>query len=347
MKIISKKREGNKFTIEAEEDYSQFEKSIDKTLMDAGKEINIHGFRPGKAPKEMIERAVNAEAIDSRAAENLISDLYPKILEEAEIEPVDFPKVEIIQQKRNKPFVFKISVDVYPEIELGKYKGLKVDKKEVEVTDDDLAKVLGNLQQRSAKPGPDEKKELPPLDDEFAKKVSQHGTLAELKEEIRKAMLKDRQAEADADVKNKLIAEAAAEAKVDMPPGMIEREISVMMDELGNSLAQSGLTVPDYLKGIKKDEKTLREEFKKSAEIRVRGKIVLRAIAEAENMKIEPEEMEQEFKNLAATSGQPVEELKNSIEESSKKFIEDYMLRQKALAFLVEKGKITIKEEKK
>ncbi|MFH1347585.1 MAG: trigger factor [Candidatus Margulisiibacteriota bacterium] len=344
MKITSKKREGNKFTMEVEEDYSQFEKSIDKTLIEAGKEINIPGFRPGKAPKEMIERAVNREAIESRAAQDLIADLYPKILEEAEIDPVDFPNVEIVQQKKDKPFVFKISLDVYPEIKLGKYKGLKVDKKEAKVTDEDIEKVLGNLQKRMAMADPEGKKESPPLDDEFAKKVSQHGTLAELKEEIQKAMLKDRQAEADADVKNKLIAEAAAEANVDIPPGMIEREISVMMDELGNSLAQSGLTVKDYLKGIKKDEKELREEFKKSAEIRVRGKIVLRAIAEAEKMKIEPEEMEQEFKNLAATSGQPIEELKNSIEEGSKKFIEDYMLRQKALAFLVEKAKV--KEEK-
>ena len=124
---------------------------------------------------------------------------------------------------------------------------------------------------------------------------------------------------------------------------MIEREINMMMDELKGSLAQSGLTLEDYLKGIKKDDKTLRQEFKKSAEIRVRGKVVLRAIAEEEKMKINAEEIEQEFKNLAANSGQKIEDLKKSIEESGQKFIEDYMLRQKALAFLVEKAKIKIK----
>lgn len=347
MKITSSNRDGNRFIIEIEEEYAQFLKAVDKAMIEAGKEVQIPGFRAGKAPKEMVEKFLNRDVVEAHAAQDLIAGLYPKIIDEVKIDPVDFPKVDIIQQKEKKPFIFKISVDVYPEIKLGKYKGLKVDKKEVKITDEDVKKVLGNFQNRIAMTNPSEKKELPPLDDEFAKKVSRHQTLDELKAEINEVLLKDRQAEADADVKNKLIAEAAGEAKVDIPQGMIEREINMMMDELKGSLAQSGLTLEDYLKGIKKDDKTLREEFKKSAEVRVRGKIVLRAIAEEEKMKINAEEMEQEFKNLAANSGQKIEDLKKSIEESGQKFIEDYMLRQKALAFLVEKAKISVKEEKK
>ncbi len=345
MKILSNTREVNKVVLEVEEEYSSFEESVDKALTEAGKEIKIPGFRAGKAPRELVERALNPEAIEARAAQNLISELYPKLLDETEIEPVDYPNVEIVQQKKNKPFIFKVAVDVYPGAKLGKYKGLKVEKKKVEVSEEEVLKVLGNFQERFAKTGPDGKKETLPLDDEFAKKISRHGTLAELKEEMRQMMLKDREAEADADLKNKLIAAASAEAKVDIPSGMIEREIEIMLDELRTSLSRSNLTLEDYLKGIKKEEKTLRDELRKSAEIRVRGKVVLREIAEAEKMKITDEEMKEEIKNLASEGGRNVEEMEKSLDKTARKFIEDHMVRKKALDFLIEKAKI--KEEEK
>jgi FKBP-type peptidyl-prolyl cis-trans isomerase (trigger factor) len=331
MKIRSKTREGNKFLLEIEEDYGSFEQAVEKALTEAGKEIRIPGFRPGKAPKEVIERSLDRGALEARAAQNLISDLYPKILDEAKIEPVDYPNVEITQHEKDKPFVFKVAVDVYPEVKLGRYKGLSVEKKEAKIPEEEILKFLGNLQERIARTGADGKKELFPLDDEFAKKVSRFGTLAELKEELREAMLKDRQAEIEADVKNRLIAAASAETKVDIPPGMINREVDIMLDELRSSLAQSNLALEDYLKGIKKEEKTLREELRKSAEVRVKGKVVLRAVAEQEKLTIEPEELEREVKSLA---------LKESLDEGARKYIEDYMLRRKALDFLLEKAKI-------
>jgi len=344
MKITSQNREGNKITLEIEEEYSVFTKAVDQTLIEAGKEINIPGFRPGKAPKEMVKKAVNPDYLEAQAAQKLISQLYPKIIDESKIEPVDFPNVEIVQQKKKKPFLFKIAVDVYPEVKLGKYKGLKVDRKATDVTEADVEKVLGNLQNRFAKPGPDDKKETLPLDDEFAKKVSRFGTLAELKSEIKKAMLKDRQVQSDSEVKNNLIALASSEAKLDVPPGMIEREIDMMIDELRANLAQTGLSFEDYLKGIKKEAKAMREEIRKPAEMRIKGKVVLRAIAEAEKTKVSPEEMEEEFKKLAASTGEKLEDLKKRVQKDGAKFIEDYMLRQKALDLLLEKAKI--KEEK-
>lgn len=347
MKIRSKTREGNKILLQVEEEHSRFDDSVKKTLVEAGKEIKIPGFRAGKAPKEMVERALNREAIESRAAQNLISDLYPQIIDQSEIDPVDYPNIEIVQQKKNEPFVFKIAVDVYPEVKLGKYKGLKAEKKKAGITEEEILKVLGNLRDRLAKVGPEGKKEELPLDDEFAKKVSRFGTLAELKEEIREAMLKERKAEAEADLKNKLIAAASSEAKVDIPKGMIEREIDIMLDELRSSLAGNNLTLEDYLKGIKKEEKTLKEELQKSAEIRVKGKVVLRALASEEKMKIEEEEMESELKGMAEASGEKVEDLKKRLDEGARKYIDDYLLRRKALDFLVEKAKVKeIKEEK-
>ncbi len=333
MKIISNSREGNKVLIEVEEDYKQFEKALDKALVKAGREIKVPGFRAGKAPKEMVKKAINQEYLDSHAAQELISELYPKILEETKIDPVDFPKVDILEQKKKKPFKFKVEVDVYPEIKLGKYKGLKLEKKKAEVSEDDVMKVLENVRGRMSE---GKEKEVA-LDDEFAKQVSRHGTLAELKAEAQVTMQKEKESESDADLKNKAIAEASKDAELDIPAGMIEREVDVMLDELRSSLAPSKLTLDDYLKGIKKEESALRDELKKSAEIRVKGKLVLKAIAEAESLKVEDKEMEEELKSLAQASGR---ELKD-VDEGTRKYIEEYVLRRKALDFLVEKAKVT------
>ncbi|MEA3493631.1 MAG: trigger factor [Candidatus Margulisiibacteriota bacterium] len=342
MKIRSNTREGNKIILEVEEDYSEFLKSVDKTIIEAGKEVKIPGFRPGKAPKAMVEKVLNREFIEAQAAQDLISAIYPRILDEIKIEPVDYPNLQILDKKKKKPIVYKIEIEVYPEVKLGKYKGLRAEKKEVKVTDEDVNKVLENLQKRLAHMEGGE----PAIDDEFAKKVSKYQTLEELKKEFRTGMQKDKEGAEEADVKNKLIAEASKNAKVDIPNGMVKREIDVMLDELRNSLAQSGLTLEDYLKGIKKDEKLMREELHKSAEVRVIGKVVLKAIAETEKIEISKEEMDEELKELAKAAGQPVEEAGKEIDEHAKKYVEDYLMRRKALDFILEKAKVTTVENK-
>jgi FKBP-type peptidyl-prolyl cis-trans isomerase (trigger factor) len=347
MKIKGQKREGNKVFIEVEEDYSGFEQAVKNALAKAAKEIKIPGFRPGKAPANMVEKAVDRETLETHAAQDMISDLYPKIIDETKIDPVDYPNVEITQLKKDQPFEFKIAVDVYPEVKLGKYKGIKADKIEAKVEEKDILNVLGDINKRVSKVGADGKPQLLPLDDEFAKKVSRFGTLAELKEEIREAMLKDRTAQHESDLKNKLIAEVSAGAKVDIPQGMVEREINVMLDELESSLVRSGLTLEDYLKGIKKEEKQLRDELRNSAQIRMKGKVVLRAVAEAEKIEVSEEEMKKEMEALAKSSGEKIEDLTKRLDSGARKYIDDYMLRRKALDLVMEKAKINLVEAPK
>jgi FKBP-type peptidyl-prolyl cis-trans isomerase (trigger factor) len=339
MKILSQKREGNKVFLEIEENYSLFQKSYEQAMASAGKEIRIAGFRPGKAPRNILESTLNLPAVEQHAAQDLIAELYPAIITESKIDPVDYPSVEIIQQAKDQPFLFKLAVDVYPEVKLGKYKGIKLTKKSAEVAESDVLAALGRLQERVSVTGPDGKKELLPLDDEFAKKVSKFGTLTELKEEVQKALQDEKQAEADGDLRNQAIAAAGADAKVDIPPAMIAREIDIMLDELKTSLAQSGLTLEQYLQGTKKEEKALRDEMKKSAEIRVKGKLVLKAVVEAEKITVTPEAMTAEIKTMAEAYGQDAAEAERRLNQDSRQYIEDYLLRKKALEFLVEHAK--------
>ena len=281
----------------------------------------------------------------------MISESYPRIITDGKIDPVDYPNVEIIQKEIGKPFIYKINVAVYPLVKLGKYKGLKAEKISSEVTEQDVLTVLGNLQARFAVSNAEGKKDLLPLDDEFAKRVSRFGSLAELKEEVRTAIQNEKSVEAESDLKNKLIAAAVSDTKVDIPPAMIEREIDVMLDELKTSLSQSGLTLEDYLKGTKKEEKALREEMHKSAEIRVRGKVVLKAVAEAEKIDATDEDLRVELKEMAESTGQKPEELEQNMGEDGKRYVRDYLLRRKALDLLIDNATIkpapAVKQEAK
>ncbi len=171
--------------------------------------------------------------------------------------------------------------------------------------------------------------------------MSRYQTLEELKKELRESMQRDKEGQEDAEVRNKLIAGASADAKMDIPNGMLEREIDIMLDELKNSIAPMNLSLEDYLKGIKKDIKTMREELHKSAKVRVMGKVVLKAVAEAEKMNVSDEEMNEELKALASAGGQAPEDLSN-LDEHARKYIVDYLLRRKALDFMVEKAKVKI-----
>ncbi len=346
MKIIKNSRKDNLVSIEVEEDFSAFEAAVEKEITKATREMHLPGFRPGKAPRDIVEKNLNRDAIESHAAQELISDLYPKIIEDAKLSPVDYPKVDILKFEKGKPFVFKLEVEVYPEVKLGKYTGLKVEKEKREVTEEHILKVLGNLQERYSSVNAEGKKELHPLDDEFAKKVSQHGSMAELKAEITADIQKDLNAQLDAEGTNNLAAAVSNEIKVEIPKAMVNREVEIMLDEFRSSLAQSGLALEDYLKGIKKEESAMKDELKKSAEIRVKGKLALQSVAEKEEIKVSNQDIEEELQAAADQAHKSLAEIKKSLQPGSVDYISDYLLRRKALDFLVEKAKIVEVEAK-
>ncbi len=296
MKILSQKRDGNTVTLEIEETYARFQETFDRTLLEAGKELKIAGFRPGKAPRELVEKSLDRDYVEHRAAQALIAEIYPQVLAEGKLEPVDYPNIEITQLENGKPVLFKAVIEVYPTVKLGKYKGLKVEKRSAVVSEEEIDKFLGNLQERFAVREADGKRTVLPLDDSFAQKVSKFGTLAELRAEIRLATERERVAEVDSDLKNQLIAALVTACTVEIPKAMVEREIEVLLDELKVSLAQSGLTVADYLKGSQKTEQSFRDEMRPTAEGRVKGKVALQAVVDAEKLTVSDDEVKAEIK---------------------------------------------------
>lgn len=186
------------------------------------------------------------------------------------------------------------------------------------------------------------RKNLPELDDEFAKDVSEFETLEEFKEDLKKRLKEQKERERDLALEADVIEKAAANAEVDIPPVMIETEIDRMVRDFENRLRLSGMNLELYYKFSGQDEKSLREQMRQEAEKRVKSSLVLEAIAKAENVQVDDEDVNRELENMSQTYRQSVEELRDIIEKNGNMddFKADLRIK-KTVKWLVENSKRT------
>lgn len=145
MNSVLEKKENNKatFTIEIGED--KFEKAVQKAYLKNRSRFNIPGFRKGKAPRKIIEMNYGEGVFYEEALNIILPDAYEEAIKELSLEPVDTPDVDIEQLESGKPVIFKVEVTIKPEVKLGDYKGIEVEKVEYNVTDEDVEEELKNI----------------------------------------------------------------------------------------------------------------------------------------------------------------------------------------------------------
>lgn len=150
MKAAIEKLDKNRVLMEVEVEASRVQKAIDQAYRRLVKQVNIPGFRKGKAPRFILEQYIGKEPIYNEVAEIVIPPAYEEAVAEHQLEPIDRPEVEIVKVEDGEPLVFKARVEVKPEVQLGPYTGLEVERQEVEVTEADIDAYLKRLQERYA-----------------------------------------------------------------------------------------------------------------------------------------------------------------------------------------------------
>lgn len=417
------KLEKNVATLEITVSAEKLEEGIAKAYIKNAKKFNIPGFRKGKAPRKLIEKYYGEGIFYEDAINEVCPEAYEEAIKEHNLEPVDRPSIEILEIESGKGIVFKAEVTVKPEVELGQYKGIEVEKKEYNVTDEDVENELEILRNRNARiidvtdrpvkrgdivtidfkgfiddkefdggsaenykleigsgrfiPGFEEQligatignevnvdvtfpedyrseelagkpalfkvtvkeikeKELLPLDDEFAKDVSEFDTLEELKADIKRKKLEEAERMAKNEYENDLIKKVVQNAKVDIPEVMIDNQIESMIRDFDYQLRFQGLDLDSYMKYMNISYEEMKQSYKEAAEDRVKTQLVMEAITKAENIEVTEEELEAEVEKTAKQYNQDVEKFRKSLRERDIEYIREGLQLQKTIDFLVE-----------
>ena len=411
------KLDKSKVALTIEADAAAFEAAINKAYLKQRGKISVPGFRPGKAPRKMIESMYGAEVFYEEAVNILLPDAYEDAVKEQELKVVGYPEVEMVGECTRDGFTFKATVPVYPEVTLGQYKGLSAEKDEVKVMAADVNERLKELTDRNTRlvsvdraakegdtavidfegfldgkpfdggkgenhslelgshsfvPGFEEQvvgmkageekdiditfpedyhadlagkavvfkvkvhevkeKEVPAMDDEFAKDVSEFDTLKDLKADLKKKITEERQKDADRVFEENLMNQVAENITADIPDVMVENQAHQYLD---NFKAQISRQFPyeEYKKMTGMDDAKLLEEAKEPALRQVKMDLATAAIIKAENIEASDEEVEAEFAKMAEQFGMDVEMVKKYL---SKEQVHDQILTQKAVAVVVD-----------
>ena len=181
------------------------------------------------------------------------------------------------------------------------------------------------------------KKELPKIDDEFAKDVSEFDTLEELKNSIKEKMQKQNEEKAKYETEDAAMEAVCADVEVEIPSGMIDSEIDQMVKNVEQRLQYQGLTLDQYYALSGKTESQMREEMKEQASKTVKNRLVLEAIIKEEDIKPDEKEVEEKLKSMAKGYGKTEEEMLQN--QYLKDYLEDTMKVEKALEFIVKNAK--------
>lgn len=188
------------------------------------------------------------------------------------------------------------------------------------------------------------RKEMPALDDDFAREVGDYSTLVELKDFIRDRLVERAEAQTAQKQRQEVIDAVRDNAEVDIPEVMIDNEIEVMVKQMANRFAQQGLKFEDYLSYTGKSQDDTKAEMRPEAEKNVKTELMLDTVAKVENISVEPSDLDAEINELAQAYGQETDKMRKMLEAGKQiAGIEQVILHRKVIDFLTEANSKLIK----
>ena len=404
----------------------EFEAAINKAYQKMRGKLNIPGFRPGKAPRKIIESMYGAEVFYEEAVNIVLPDAYEAAVSEQELKVVGYPEIEL-ENCGKEGVTFKATVAVYPEVTLGQYKGLEAPKAEVKVMAADVNARLKEMADRNSRlvsveravkngdtaninfegfdngvafeggkgenfdleigsgsfvPGFEEQiigmkagdekdiditfpenytpdlagkpvvfhvkvnevkaKEVPAIDDEFAKDVSEFDTLKELKADLKKKITAERKEAAQHAFEDVLMKKVADGITCDIPDAMIEVQAEQMLENLKQQLATQGIPFDQYLQITNMTEDAIKAEAKEPALEQVKMDLAMNAIVKAEDLSVSDEEAEAELKNLSEKYGMDLETMKKYLTADQ---VKEQLIREKIIKLVADSAVVAAAEE--
>ena len=427
MSVQVEKLEKNMAKLTVEVSAEDFKAAIKKAFNKNKNRFAIPGFRKGKAPQAMIEKMYGEGVFYEDAADEAINASYAEAMKESGLDIVSRPEVTIEKIGKDEPFVYSALVAVKPEVTLGQYKGVEVEKADASVSAEDVEAELKKVQEQNArlltvedrgvedgdqtvidfegfvdgkgfeggkaedypltigshsfidtfeeqligknigeecevnvtfpteyhaadlagKPATFKVtvkeinvKELPELNDEFASEVSEFDTLDEYKKDVEKKLAEKKEIEANSKNEDAVVAKVVENATMEIPDKMIDAQAENMVQDMARRMQSQGLSLDMYLKYTGMTVEQMKEQARPDAEKRIRTRLVLEAVAKAENIQISDEKVDEEVAKMAEAYKMEVEKLKSYMSESDVKQMKEDLAVQQAVDLLVAEAKL-------
>ena len=427
MSVQVEKLEKNMAKLTVEVSAEDFKAAIKKAFNKNKNRFSIPGFRNGKAPQAMIEKMYGEGVFYEDAADEAINASYAEAMKESGLDIVSRPEVTIEKIGKDEPFVYSALVAVKPEVTLGQYKGVEVEKADASVSAEDVEAELKKVQEQNArlltvedrgvedgdqtvidfegfvdgkgfeggkaedypltigshsfidtfeeqligkKIGEEcevnvtfpteyhaadlagkpatfkvtvkeiKVKELPELNDEFASEVSEFDTLDEYKKDVEKKLAEKKEIEANSKNEDAVVAKVVENATMEIPDKMIDAQAENMVQDMARRMQSQGLSLDMYLKYTGMTVEQMKEQARPDAEKRIRTRLVLEAVAKAENIQISDEKVDEEVAKMAEAYKMEVEKLKSYMSESDVKQMKEDLAVQQAVDLLVAEAKL-------
>ena len=427
MSVQVEKLEKNMAKLTVEVSAEDFKAAIKKAFNKNKNRFAIPGFRKGKAPQAMIEKMYGEGVFYEDAADEAINASYAEAMKESGLDIVSRPEVTIEKIGKDEPFVYSALVAVKPEVTLGQYKGVEVEKADASVSAEDVEAELKKVQEQNArlltvedrgvedgdqtvidfegfvdgkgfeggkaedypltigshsfidtfeeqligkKSGEEcevnvtfpteyhaadlagkpatfkvtvkeiKVKELPELNDEFASEVSEFDTLDEYKKDVEKKLVEKKEIEANSKNEDAVVAKVVENATMEIPDKMIDAQAENMVQDMARRMQSQGLSLDMYLKYTGMTVEQMKEQARPDAEKRIRTRLVLEAVAKAENIQISDEKVDEEVAKMAEAYKMEVEKLKSYMSESDVKQMKEDLAVQQAVDLLVAEAKL-------
>jgi FKBP-type peptidyl-prolyl cis-trans isomerase (trigger factor) len=232
------------------------------------KEAKVPGFRPGHAPRDILEKNYASYARE-QVLKELVPEIYNQALDKEGIDAIDLPEIFDVKLDRIS-LSFKARLEISPPIEVKNYKGIKVDYKKIEVTADDLKRSIDALK---------ESKKIENLDDSFAKGLG-YPSVAELEQAVRMQLFLHKENQQRQKIESEIVEKIIQGLDFKVPEALISRQLQELVRQTKVDLALKGLG----REKIEEQEKKITEELKPEAERQVRVYLVLAEIARKENI---------------------------------------------------------------
>lgn len=421
MKTQTKKLPKNQIEITVELEATEIQSQLEKAASRLSSKSRIDGFRPGKAPFDIVKQKFGEGAILEEALNDIVSATYIKAISKEKLEPIDTPKIDIVKLAPGNPIIYKATVSLLPKINICEINKIKVEKKEVKIDEKKIDSTIKNLAESRRKeklvnrevqdkdiveinmellknnvpieggiakghkvimgephyvPGFDKKllklkkgdkkefeinfpkdhynkqlagkpikcrveilgvyeKEIPKIDDEFAKTLGKFKDLKELRNQIKANIEKEAKMKEQERQEIEMLEKLTEKSTFDeIPEILLKEESRKMIAELEGNLANQGIKFQDYLTHLKKSEEEMKKEFLPQAKKRVKIALLLRKYAEEKNINVSEKDIDEEVEKITAYYPNDLEVQNQIRSEHYRNYLKNTLTNKKVINIL-------------